>query len=117
MYPGSAFAKAHLSGMTSESIACVSGYFFSASPSASAITRNTSVLSIDPCTRSLPGPVAVRITSSPECTLAFIIAGRLPSLNTAPGTSLYLALALNVAGSSPFCVGSLGLSSFGRSVS
>ena len=42
-----------------------------ARPSASAMTRKTSVLSIEPRTRSLPGPVAVRMTSSPECTLAF----------------------------------------------
>src|SRR5258708_3683906 len=62
-------------------------------------------------------PIAVRMTSSPECTLAPIIAGRLPGRSTAPGTSLYLSLALKVPASSPFTVGSLGLSSFGRKVS
>src|SRR5262245_52378400 len=58
------------------------------SPSASAMTRKTSVLSIWPRTRSLPGPTAVRTTSSPECTSALIIAGRLPKRSTAPGTFL-----------------------------
>src|SRR5262249_43432451 len=58
------------------------------SPSASAMTRKTSVLSIWPRTRSLPGPTAVRTTSSPECTSALIIAGRLPKRSTAPGTVL-----------------------------
>jgi hypothetical protein len=53
------------------------------SPSASAMTRKTSVLFICPRTRSLPGPTAVRITSLPECTSALIIAGRLPKRSTA----------------------------------
>src|SRR6266581_4373739 len=48
-----------------------------------AMTRNTSVLSIWPCTRSLPGPVAVRITSSPEWTSELIAAGRLPGRSCA----------------------------------
>ena len=55
---------------------------------AGATAVSASVLSIWPCTRSLPGPTAVRITSSPECTSALARAGRLPSRNTAPGTFL-----------------------------
>ena len=81
------------------------------------MTRKTSVLSIEPRTRSLPGPVAVRMTSSPECTLAPIIAGRLPKRSTTPGTSLYLSLALKLSACSPFTVGSFGSSSLGRKVS
>jgi hypothetical protein len=62
------------------------------------VTRNTSVLSICPRTRSLPGPVAVRMASLHERTLALIMAGRLPKRSTAPGTPLYSSLALNVPG-------------------
>ena len=55
--------------------------------------------------------------AGPGLMLAFIIAGRLPGRITAPGTPLYFSLALKVPSSSPFMVGSFGLSSLGRKVS
>src|SRR5262249_27163170 len=85
-------------------------------PSASAMMRNTSVLSRKPRTRSAPGPVAVSTTSSPVCTPWGAFRGRFPVRRIAPGTSLYFSLATYVL-SGPATAGTNGPSSLGRKVS
>src|SRR5262249_35576999 len=85
-------------------------------PSAFTMIRNTSVLSRKPCTRSAPGPTAVRTTSSPVCTPCGAFLGRLPTRSIAPGTSRYFSLATYVR-AGPSTAGTNGPSVLGRNVS
>src|SRR5215813_3735883 len=85
-------------------------------PSAFTMMRNTSVLSRKPRTRSAPGPIAVRTTSSPVCTPCGAALGRFPTRSIAPGTSRYFSLAIYVR-AGPSTAGTNGPSVFGRNVS
>ena len=60
---------------------------------ATACPVGTEVFSMNPRTRSAPGPLAVNTTSSPECTPWGALWGKLPTRKTAPGVSLYFSLA------------------------
>ena len=81
------------SGALSNPAAHRRNLFDSAEPERVDHDLNTSVLSMNPCTISEPGPEAVNTASSALCKPSEAECSKLPTRRTAPGTSLYSSLA------------------------
>src|SRR5262249_44274659 len=88
-----------------------------ARPSAVTMTRNTRVLSMWPRNSSAPGPMAVKMTSSPAWTPWDASNGGLPAPPPAPDTLQYLSLGTNVSLLAPATAGTFSPSRYGLPVS